>query len=292
MMPTVAGLAAIGVAAAVWGTLVERRWYALRAADVPALDGEGPPLRILHLSDLHLLPWQAHKRQFVDHCRRTEPDLVVLTGDILGHPDAVGPAVELLGRFAPPAVAVLGSNDFTAPTPRNPLGYLTGPSEVPGDHVRLDTARLVAGLREHGWLVLENERVPVTTKGGIIDVIGLGDPHINRDQPERIDESTAPPDARLRLGVVHAPYRRALDALAGHDCRLLLAGHTHGGQVRLPGIGALVTNCDLPTAQARGLSRHREAFLHVSAGLGTSMYAPVRFACRPEATLLHVSPRR
>ncbi len=76
---------------------------------------------------------------------------------------------------------------------------------------------------------------------------------------------------------------------------LVMAGHTHGGQLRVPGVGALVTNCDLPTRQARGLSTWssggREAWLHVSAGLGTSPYAPVRFACRPEATLLTLVER-
>ena len=69
---------------------------------------------------------------------------------------------------------------------------------------------------------------------------------------------------------------------------LILAGHTHGGQLCVPGFGALVTNCDLPRRQAKGLSTRctpgDARALHVSAGLGTSPYAPVRFACPPEAT--------
>jgi predicted MPP superfamily phosphohydrolase len=90
--------------------------------------------------------------------------------------------------------------------------------------------------------------------------------------------------------VVHAPYQEALGELLDDGAELILAGHTHGGQVRVPGVGALTANCDLPTAQARGLSvwydAHRAAFLNVSAGLGNSIYAPVRFACRPEASLI------
>ena len=95
-------------------------------------------------------------------------------------------------------------------------------------------------------------------------------------------------DGVLNLGLVHAPYLRALDALraAGHD--LLLAGHTHGGQVRIPGIGAVVANCDLPLDQARGASQYRDRWLHVSPGLGHSKYTPFRIACRPEATLLEL----
>ncbi|MFP5369651.1 MAG: metallophosphoesterase, partial [Actinomycetes bacterium] len=97
--------------------------------------------------------------------------------------------------------------------------------------------------------------------------------------------------ADLRIGVTHAPYLRVLDQLAGDGYELILAGHTHGGQLRLPFKGALVTNCDLDTARAKGVHRHRGSWLHVSAGLGTSPYAPVRFCCRPEATLLTLTAR-
>ena len=105
-------------------------------------------------------------------------------------------------------------------------------------------------------------------------------------EPGPVDRSTTD----VSLAVTHAPYRSVLDPMAadGHD--LIVAGHTHGGQVCVPFYGALVTNCDLDTARVKGLSSHtaegRTSWLHVSAGLGTSPYAPVRFACRPEATLL------
>jgi predicted MPP superfamily phosphohydrolase len=81
--------------------------------------------------------------------------------------------------------------------------------------------------------------------------------------------------------------------MASDGFALLLAGHTHGGQVRVPFYGALTTNCDLPHSMARGLHRwpNSDAWLHVSAGLGTHPTAPVRFACRPEATVLTLIPR-
>jgi uncharacterized protein len=83
-------------------------------------------------------------------------------------------------------------------------------------------------------------------------------------------------------------------AYDGHD--LIMTGHTHGGQVCVPFYGALVTNCDLDTRRAKGLSQHsaggRTAWLHVSAGVGTSPYAPIRFACPPEATLLTLTSIR
>ena len=86
-----------------------------------------------------------------------------------------------------------------------------------------------------------------------------------------------------------------LSGLVDLGADAIFAGHTHGGQVCVPGYGALVTNCDIPREQVKGLStwtsRGRSAALHVSAGLGTSIYAPVRFACPPEATLLTFLPR-
>jgi predicted MPP superfamily phosphohydrolase len=79
--------------------------------------------------------------------------------------------------------------------------------------------------------------------------------------------------------------------MAGDGIDLIFAGHTHGGQLCVPGFGALVTNCDLPVSQAKGLHQRGGAWLHVSAGLGTSPTAPIRFACPPEATLLTLVPR-
>ena len=110
----------------------------------------------------------------------------------------------------------------------------------------------------------------------------------------------APVDADLRVGVAHAPYLRVLDQYARDGYDLTFAGHTHGGQVCLPFKGAIVTNCDLDTARAKGLHRHPadsrpgdpdSSWLHVSAGAGTSPYTPVRLCCRPEATLLTLRPQ-
>ena len=99
----------------------------------------------------------------------------------------------------------------------------------------------------------------------------------------------------VAIGVTHAPYRRVIDAMAADGMDLIVAGHTHGGQVCVPFYGALVTNCDLDTRRVKGLSLHsaggKTSYLHVSAGVGTSPYAPFRFACRPEATLISLVPR-
>jgi predicted MPP superfamily phosphohydrolase len=283
-----AGAAAVTGAACVgYGILVERDWYRLRRERVEALDPGQAPLTVLHLSDLHLTASDARRVAFLERLAAEPVDLVVLTGDMLGEPAGLGPVLEALGRFRPRlgAVAVLGSNDYWAPRFLNPLTYFMGPSSRRGrSSPRNPWRELVEGLEARGWTVLSNRRGQL----GDIELAGLDDPHIRRDDPATAVPANGDARPRLRLGVVHSPYRRALDAFAGNGYDLVLAGHTHGGQVCLPGVGALVTNCDLPRDRVRGLSRWGSSWLHVSAGLGTSKYAPFRFACRPEASLLTV----
>ena len=283
-------VAAAGAACVGYGVLVERDWYRLRRERVEALDPGQSPLTVLHLSDLHLTVADRRRLAFLERLAAERVDLVVLTGDMLGEPGALDPVLEALGRFRPRlgAVAVLGSNDYWAPRFRNPLGYFVGPSSRRHrSSGRNPWRELVAGLEARGWTVLSNRRGRL----GDVELAGMDDPHIRRDDPEVAVPPNGEVRPRLRLGMVHSPYRRALDAFERNGYGLLLAGHTHGGQVRLPGVGALVTNCDLPRDRVRGLSRWGSSWLHVSAGLGTSKYAPFRFACRPEASLLTVVPK-
>jgi predicted MPP superfamily phosphohydrolase len=287
-----AAAAAAGAACVGYGILVERDWYRLRRERVEALGPGQPPLTVLHLSDLHMTAADTRRMAFLERLATEPVDVVVLTGDMLGEPAGLDPVLESLGRFHPRlgAVAVLGSNDYFAPRFRNPLTYFMGPSSRRHRSAPRNPWReLVAGLEARGWTVLANRRGRL----GDVELAGLDDPHIRRDDPRVL----VPPDGdprsttRLRLGVVHSPYRRALDAFETNGYGLVLAGHTHGGQVCLPGVGALVTNCDLPRDQVQGVSRWGSSWLHVSAGLGTSKYAPFRFACRPEASLLTVVSR-
>jgi uncharacterized protein len=281
-------VAAAGAACVGYAVVVERDWYRLRRERVRALPPGRQPLTVLHLSDLHLTAADTRRVAFLERLAAEPVDLVVLTGDMLGEPRALGLVLEALGRFRPRlgAVAVLGSNDYWAPRFRNPFGYFIGPSSRRHrSSGRNPWRELVDGLEGGGWTVLSNRRGRL----GDVELAGMDDPHIRRDDPG----VAVPPngDARLRIGVVHSPYRRALDTFERNGYGLLLAGHTHGGQVRLPGVGALVTNCDLPRDRVRGLSRWGSSWLHVSAGLGTSKFAPFRFACRPEASLLTVVSR-
>jgi uncharacterized protein len=286
-----AGVAAAAAACVAYAARYEVRAYRLRRFDVPVLPPGSVPLRILHISDLHLMPDQADKVEWVRGLAALEPDLVVNTGDNISHPDAIPVAVHayepLLDR---PGVFVFGSNDYYAPVRRNPLRYLwirEGPRAFGAPRMPIDQLR--TAFTDAGWLDLTNAKGEVKADGRRLAFAGVDDPHIHWD---RYDDIAGPADtsAELTIGITHAPYRRVLDAMVADGYRLLLAGHTHGGQLCVPGYGALVTNCDLDARRAKGVSRWGPAWMHVSAGLGTSPYAPVRFACYPEASLLTLRP--
>jgi predicted MPP superfamily phosphohydrolase len=287
-----AATALVGAAGLAYSAGYEVRSFRLRRVTVPLLPPGEPPLRILQVTDLHMTPGQRRKQEWVGRLAALQPDLVVDTGDNLAHPDAV-PAVRraLAPLLDLPGAFVLGSNDYTGPVPKNPVRYLFPDDGKRPKGVPLPWRDLRDSLRDGGWVDLTNARGRVKVGSREVELVGVDDPHVWRD---RYDDVTGPPagDADLSLGVVHAPYHRVVDAMAGDGLPLVLAGHTHGGQLRVPGYGALVANCDLDPSRARGLSRHSEStLLHVSAGLGTSPYAPVRFACPPEATLLTLVSR-
>lgn len=293
VLPVLASGVAAGTGLLAYGVGIERNAWTLRRAEVPVLSPGTAPMRVLHLSDLHMLPRQKGKQRWLRDLGRLVPDLVVLTGDVLSSADA-GPAVfealePLLDR---PGMFVPGNNDYFEPRLKSPTRYFTGRESLP-DTTPLDWAGFAAELAGAGWWDLTQRRMSLEIDGRRVDVRGVDDPHLERD---RIDEVAGPADAGagLRLGLTHTPEPRVLDAWTADGVDLLLAGHTHGGQVRLPGVGAVVTNCGIDRPRARGLARYgargQEAWLHVSAGVGTGPYSPIRFGCRPEATLLTLTP--
>lgn len=288
-----------GAAVATWGFGIERHLYTLRQHTVAILPAGSDPIRILHLSDVHMAPWQTRKQAWLASLASLRPDLVINTGDNLGHEDALrGIKAAFAGLAGVPGLYVHGSNDLVAPRPRNWLRYLAGPSKPSGEEpTPLDTGALDRFFVDSlGWTPLNNAAASLEVRGHTIGAFGVDDPHVGLDRLDLVPELAASvAAAELHIGVAHAPYRRVLDTLLEGGADILFAGHTHGGQVRLPGYGAIVANCDIPLKQARGLSTWhddtRAVPLNVSAGVGHSIYAPVRFACRPEASLLTLVPR-
>ena len=286
------GTAAVGAAGLAYSSGYELRSFRLRQVTVPILPAGQPPLRVLQVTDLHMTPRQRSKQAWVRGLAALEPDLVIDTGDNLAHLQAVPSVLHALEPLLErPGAFVFGSNDFYAPQPKNPARYFLPAGERRPTGAPLPWHDLRDGLLEAGWADLTNARATVKVGTRVVELVGVDDPHVKRDRYERV-AGRGSAGADLTLGVVHAPYHRVVDAMAADGFPLVLAGHTHGGQVRVPFYGALVSNSDLDPRRARGLSRHTAStLLHVSAGLGTSPYAPVRFACPPEATLLTLVAR-
>ena len=296
----------LGLAATVAGGIayghVETKLFRLRRVEVPVLEHGARPLRVLQLSDIHMVPGQHKKIGWLRSLAALEPDFVINTGDNLSDPRGVEPVLDALEPLLRlPGVFVFGSNDYFAARWLNPARYLVhrftkqDPSHRPRRKGPMnDWTELQEKFTEAGWLDLNNRRDLLKLDGRTIGFVGVDDPHCRNDRYATVSGG---PDgsAEVTLGVVHAPYRRVLDPMVAEGLPFVIAGHTHGGQLRVPGYGALVTNCDLDRGRARGLSMYdaggQTSYLHVSAGCGQSRYAPVRFACPPEATLLTLVER-
>ena len=281
------GAVATGVAGIGYAAGIERRRWTLRAGHAAGAAPRAPGrCKVLHVSDLHITPGQRSKQRWVAALAELEPDLVVNTGDNLAHPRAVPAALAALGPLLDrPGLFVFGSNDYFGPTFKNPARYLWK-STKRNHGARLPWRDLRAALVERGWLDATHDR----------HTLDGGRPHGRRGgrrrpahpprplRPHRRPRRPGSPD--LRLGLTHSPEPRVLDAFAADGYDLVLAGHTHGGQLRLPGYGAIVTNCGIDRSRARGASRWgAHMWLHVSAGLGTSPVraGPLRLPARRRA---------
>nr|WP_275587043.1 metallophosphoesterase [Arcanobacterium pluranimalium] len=273
-------------------------------------------MRILHISDVHLMVRQAKRVAFLRDLDVQAPDLIVITGDLIAQGSAIEPLVEALSIFkGVPGVFVFGSNDYYAPQLKNPLRYLWRDSAQDAASkngpVPLPTAKLTARLEDLGWVDLNNARTHMRIGSWDIDLVGVDDPHIGRDSFPASSSVVSSGKRSIRIGVTHAPYTRILNTMHDAGCHLIFAGHTHGGQVCLPGHHALVTNCDLPKRYASGLFRWplgdsapikgdgaiigwnsdeepQSSLVQVSAGLGTSPFTPFRTFCAPEVIQMDV----
>jgi uncharacterized protein len=295
---------AAGAAVAAYATAIEPRAFRIRHETLPVLPAGARPITVLHLADIHLAPWQERKLEWLEGLTSLEPDLIVNTGDSLGHRAALPALADALRVFqGVPGFFVHGSNDVYGPEPKNPLRYFGGPSKLAGESLvqRLDTAGLERAYASLGWLDLNNAARAIEVRGTSVAAFGVADAHRHWD---RLDATEAALSSmrkalgdgpRVTLGITHAPYQRILNAFVDLGADAILAGHTHGGQVRVPGGHAIVTNCDIPREQASGLStwvhKGRAVPLNVSQGIGASIFAPFRLGTPPEAVVVSLRPR-
>jgi len=240
----------------------------------PKLQG-GEPLRVLHLSDIHFEGWTPRERRLLEVARALSPDLIFLTGDYLNlssvdHGPARQGVRDLLAELATvaPTYAVIGS----PPVDR--------PDVVP---------QIFAGL-PITWLV--DEVTEVEVKGHRLRLIGIRCTADHRRDGERLRQlCSAGFHPALQILLYHSPDLFPLAAELGID--LHLAGHTHGGQLRLPLFGALVTSSAFWKRYEAGLYRKGASTLYVSRGIGVEgKGAPrARFLAPPEVVLVLLARR-
>lgn len=266
------GLLAGGVCAAAYAVAMEPRWLKVARVEAVLPRGAFPrPVRLLHLSDLHLsaaVPLSLI-RAAVRLGLRERPDLICLTGDfITGRPDlrdgAYAGVLSMLSAAAP-AFAVLGNHDG------GQWARLTG-----GESEETAVRRL---LSASGVRLLHNESTVVQTAGAKLTLVGLGDLWACELEPRRAFRRADPRNPTVALA--HNPDSK--DELRGQDWDLMLSGHTHGGQIGLP----LLDRVLAPVNDARyvaGLRAWGRRQIYVTRGVG-SLYG-ARLFCRPEVSLL------
>jgi predicted MPP superfamily phosphohydrolase len=279
------------VGAAITGyCAAEAHWYGLRHYQIPALPTGSSPIKVLHISDTHFTRQQRRKVAWVAELASLEPDMVAITGDMYAFADAMETALEALEPLlAYPGAFVLGSNDYYSAAFKNPGRYLWHHGKpLEQRSPDLPARQFCEVLTKAGWFDLNNQRAGLILGPDQLetDLVGLADPHIGLDKmPAPLPQGHSAP---LVLGLVHAPYQAAVQQLVDDSARVVFAGHTHGGQITLPGVGAIITNTDLPRRFAVGVHRWpaSSGYLTVSEGLGTSPYAPFRLGRRPAASLV------
>lgn len=282
-----------GFAAYLYASRVAARSYRLERVKVWLGDGMGRSnqpingngqkrLSILHLSDLHLSRGDEDKAAFLKSITDYEYDIVVITGDIFENESGFAYASSLLSRKPRlGAYAVLGNHDYYAYNLLNKtIGEVVRRWSTPSKTRNIDGH--VAALEMNGYRVLRNELVRLS--GEKLAIIGIDYPTIEKSHLHGLVGETEPEE--LLIALFHKPKNLAMMCEAG--IKLALGGHTHGGQVRVPGVGAIVTRSELPGREASGLIWRGDTAFHISRGLGADPRTNVRLFCPPAATVIEV----
>jgi predicted MPP superfamily phosphohydrolase len=257
---------------------VEPTWVEVNRLEIPVADLPAPfaGLRLVQLTDFHCGPFVStvYLSEVIELTRLQEPDVIVLTGDYVhkGFKHIARIAAHLGKLQAPLGVyAVLGNHDFSV---RNALGIRR--------YRHLHRA-IADALAEKGIRVLQNENLPLERHGSRIYLSGVDDLWSRVCDLRRALDGL--PLTSPRILLAHNP--RTVEQINGQRCDLMLSGHTHGGQIDLPGLGRVVLGKKVKRFAA-GMYQWRDTFLYVNKGIGVGF--PVRYRVRPEVAVLTLVP--
>jgi predicted MPP superfamily phosphohydrolase len=269
----VATLALGGAAFAGYSTCVEPTWLDVGRHDV-ATNVPGPPIKLLHLSDFHA-SWCVsldYIREAIECGLRLKPDLICVTGDFITRTYADFESYQRVLSLLPAAAPTFAS-----------LGNHDGGGWSAWHHGYRDTSKVRELIQKSGLELLHNRSTVMDVQGRKIALTGLGDCYAMEANPWRAFHSPIPSGA-LRIVLSHNPDTKVM--LKPFTWDLMLCGHTHGGQIWLPLIGAPFA----PVEDKRfiaGLYRWSNRWLHITKGVGN--VHGLRFNCRPEVSLLTIA---
>ncbi len=227
---------------------------------VIGLDPAHEGLKIAHLSDLHVGSLTSHQfiRSAVEMAQAERPDLVLMTGDFVCYSPKFVPLLgQLVSGFAVPTVCVLGNHDYWT-----------------------DGHGVAAELLHEQYTVLRNQNTRLWLKGAPLTIVGLDDAVTRQSDVHKAFSGVHPSDSRIVLS--HVPS--LIDPISELGPGLVLAGHTHGGHVQIPGLTNLVFR-KLGQHYVRGFYRVRDSLLYVNSGVGSSS-VPIRAGAPAELAIL------
>jgi len=272
----------------VYTLVIEPRRFRTVRARMRVAHDFGGKLEILHISDLHLRRGDRAKLAFLRGLHEVPVDMVVVTGDMIEDDSGIDYCIEALRGFkaALGVFAVFGSHDRWYSGLRNSVldlvlgGYRWGPPN--------DFERLRQGLKEIGVVCFENES-PAGESSGTKELwlVGIDDMFVNLDDPDKALAGV--PDDVFRILLTHTI--ESPEDLASRGFDAVFAGHSHGGQVRFPFIGAVITRSSLRREFASGVFEVAGTSFHINNGVGAGRWTGFRFLCPPEATYIELTGR-
>lgn len=236
--------------------------------------------KILHISDIHFKEFMNDTDTFRLLSSTKMADLVLITGDFITTDNDIEPAVNFLKQLQSNdgIYAILGNHDYVYSTIIEHFVM----SRIRGD-IKNNVKKLVDSIRKIGINMLINESALLETRGARIFIEGTDDPAIGNPKISEKNEQYEISDLKILL--THSPDMLYLDDYAKKDFDIVLCGHTHGGQIRLPFLGPLFTSTKYaPRNECYGLFKKKKSIVHVSAGIGYSAL-PIRINCPSEITV-------
>jgi uncharacterized protein len=232
-------------------------------------------VRLVQISDLHLVKFGAREKRTIALIHQAEPDFLFVTGDLLGDGN----------RSIPVCLSF-----FSQITARYGIWVILGNADHYHNGKDIDTLRLVQNLKKLGIQVLQNENRKISFKSTRTRslqksfwLIGADDPYLGYDDLPLAANGI--PEKEPKLLLVHSPD--IIDEAAEMNIDLMLAGHTHGGQIRFPLLGPVFTQSVYGKKYAAGIFTLKNTILYVNRGIGTSGI-PIRLFCRPEIAILSI----